>query len=135
MMAFRFPIIIVIEMTIKPIRVSSLPIDKRRPFPILSVVDREDGNADFATLITSRKLFASALDLCSVCGWPLDGEVYMLYSEQQAPKSKMTSDPEAPMHHTCLVYSSVVCPYIFGPNPRYRYGERKGTPRGGDGTI
>jgi hypothetical protein len=122
-------------MTIKPTRVASLPIDQRRSLPILSVVDREDGIADFATLSTERKLFACALDLCSVCGWPLDGEVRMLYSEHDAPRTKMSFHTEAPMHLTCLVYSSVVCPYLFGPNPRLRHGERKGTPRQGDGTI
>ena len=115
------------ENVIIPESIKLLTIDNKYNLPIMSVIGRNNGLGDFKYISDTRKIALSAYELCSICGQPLSGEfstILAVENENRDPKT--IESTEAPAHVECLVYASLVCPFLLSPKSRYTEGERGG---------
>jgi hypothetical protein len=115
-----------------PESIKLLSLDPNFNLPIISVVSRSKGIADFKSIDNLRKIALSAYELCSICGQPLNRNFATILATQEQNKTESIhypnkiESPEAPAHPECLVYASIVCTFLANPNSRYNEGIRKG---------
>ena len=120
------------ENVIIPESIKLLTIDNKYNLPIMSAIGRNNGLGDFKFISDPRKIALSAYELCSICGQPLSGEFSTILGIENESRDENFCHPktiettEAPAHVECLVYASLVCPFLLSPKSRYTKGERKG---------
>ena len=120
------------ENILTPPAIKLLPIDNKFNLPIMSVVPRSNGIGNFRFISDPRKIALAAYELCSICGQPLSGEFSTILAVDNDKHQGHTGHlpiletTEAPAHSECLVYASIVCPFLASGNSRYTEGDRKG---------
>ena len=114
-----------------PPRIARMPHDPRG-MPLLSIVSRdEDGRGDFARPDLSRKLIVGVLNLCGICGLPLESApVYVLVAADEDGFNDLYETAEPPVHEICAHFALRVCPFLLDPTAAVRRGELRGTSRG-----
>lgn len=87
-----------------------------------------------------RKVVLGFHRACAVCGYPMPGgsRVYRAFAQADAAEIRLRQrerslDPSGPLHMSCIIYSSMACPYLrektsrLGPDSRINPGARRGT--------
>jgi hypothetical protein len=91
----------------------------RYGYPIIAAVDRLDGRAQFGTVSTSRLVTLATFDLCGLCGLPFGEELRWQVSTHvdavEDPADYRNAFSEPPLHKICLMYSTLVCPFLRSP--------------------
>jgi hypothetical protein len=89
-----------------------------------------DGEPQFALTDGERSARCARERLCSVCGTFMPrGPVWRVVGAAEAaaigealaagrPYRNMAPTPEGPGHRACMLYASMVCPYLARPNAR-----------------
>ncbi|GAA2083202.1 hypothetical protein GCM10009759_01130 [Kitasatospora saccharophila] len=115
----------------KPPAVADRPRDGRG-YPVPAITPWEDGRPQFALTDHERSAACARERLCSVCNtlMPL-GPVWRVVGGAEAaaigealatgrPYRNMAPTTEGPGHRACMLYASMVCPYLARSNARRR---------------
>lgn len=112
-----------------PPSVGARPRDGRG-YPVPAVTPWEDGEPRFALTDHERSAECARLRRCSVCGervprgtvWRVVGaaecEAIALALAAGRPYRNTAATLEGPGHRACMLYASMVCPYLALPNAR-----------------
>ena len=113
----------------KPPSVDRRPRDGRG-YPVPAITPWEDESPQFALTDYDRSARCARDRLCSVCGelMPAGGEWRVVGAAEAAaidaaraagrPYRNLAPTPEGPGHRACMLYASMVCPYLARPNAR-----------------
>jgi len=113
----------------KPPAVDARPRDPRG-YPVPAITPWEDGLPQFALTDYDRSAHCARQRLCSVCDTLMPrGPVWRVVgaTETEAiaqalaagrPYRNLAPTPEGPGHRACMLYASMVCPYLARPNAR-----------------
>jgi hypothetical protein len=82
----------------------------RYPIPYVTKVDRE-GRPDFRAHDHGRRLEATILGLCQLCGKPL-GPVSVFVGQRSSNEGLVFGEP--PVHESCVKYAWEICPWLAG---------------------
>ncbi|MGH3416348.1 MAG: hypothetical protein ACRDSS_07765, partial [Actinocrinis sp.] len=106
-----------------PAALAARPRDERG-YPSLAITPWEDGVPRFAATGTARTFICAAERRCSVCGTPMEpGPVWRVVAAPEADaidaalaegRTYVNRAPtqEAPGHRSCMLFASMVCPYL-----------------------
>lgn len=112
-----------------PVTVEGRPRDSRG-YPVPAITPWEDGEPQFALTDYGRSAECARQRLCSVCGTLMPkGAVWRVVGAAESsairealdagrPYRNMAATPEGPGHRACMLYASMVCPYLARPNAR-----------------
>lgn len=127
------------EMPPPPPWVEGLPQDERG-FYILAEAGYLNGKPTFSRNDMDRTVALAINRACALCGFEMvEGHpVYRTFSQGDAADIRMeqsdhTHDTAGPLHLSCALYSSIVCPYLrertsrLGKASRVNPGGRRGT--------
>ncbi|MEY9843011.1 hypothetical protein ABH940_000059 [Streptacidiphilus sp. BW17] len=129
----------------KPPTVADRPQDGRG-YPVPAITPFEDGQPQFARTDYARSADCAVRRLCSVCGTAMPagpvwrvvgaGEAEAIGAARAAGRPYRNLQPtwEGPGHRACMLYASMVCPYLGRPQARRRVLDR-GTARGATGAV
>ncbi|MER8186716.1 hypothetical protein [Kitasatospora sp. NPDC094015] len=140
----------------KPPAVEARPRDPRG-YPVPAITPWEDGAPQFALTDHGRSADCARERLCSVCATRMPrGPVWRVVGATESaaiaealaagsPYRNLAPTLEGPGHRACMLYASMVCPYLARPNARRGLsapGEDeltahvlRGTARGGSGAV
>lgn len=116
-----------------PPAVGNRPRDERG-YPVPAITPWEEGVPRFALTDHGRSAECARGRRCSVCGTQMEpGAVWRVVAAAEAaaiagalaaglPYRNLAPTPEGPGHRACMLYASMVCPYLARPNAR------RGTP-------
>jgi hypothetical protein len=110
------------------------PVGRRprdpRGYPVPAITPWEDGEPRFALTDYERSAECARGRRCSVCGQLMaPGGVWRVVGAAEAaaidealaagrPYRNLAATPEGPGHRACMLYASMVCPYLARPNAR-----------------
>lgn len=130
----------------KPQTVADRPRDPRG-YPVPAITPYEEGEPRFALTDYEKSAACARERLCSVCGthMPTDAPVWRVVGATEAeaigaalaagtPYRNLAPTWEGPGHRACMLYASMVCPYLARPQARRRVLDR-GTARGASGAV
>ncbi|WP_354641408.1 hypothetical protein [Kitasatospora camelliae] len=112
-----------------PQTVHDRPRDSRG-YPVPAITPWEEGVPQFALTDHGRSADCATRRLCSVCNTLMPrGPVWRVVGETEAtaiaealaagrPYRNMAPTLEGPGHRACMLYASMVCPYLARPNAR-----------------
>ncbi|MCC9306820.1 hypothetical protein LN042_06830 [Kitasatospora sp. RB6PN24] len=112
-----------------PPAVAARPRDERG-YPVPAITPWEDGEPTFALTDYERSARCARRRECSVCGELMErGPVWRVVGTTEAeaigralaagaPYRNMAPTLEGPGHRACMLYASMVCPYLARPNAR-----------------
>jgi len=101
-----------------------------RGYPVPAITPWQEGAPQFALTDHGRSAACARDRLCSVCGAPMaPGPVWRVVGAAEAeaiagaraagrPYRNLAPTPEGPGHRACMLYASMVCPYLARPNAR-----------------
>ncbi|MCD0486203.1 hypothetical protein LO771_28415 [Streptacidiphilus sp. ASG 303] len=101
-----------------------------RGYPVPAVTPWEDGEPRFALTDHARSADCARMRLCAVCGTPMPpGSVWRVVGAAESaaiadalaagrPYRNLAPTTEGPGHRACMLYASMVCPYLARPNAR-----------------
>ncbi|MEU9131974.1 hypothetical protein AB0D08_28380 [Kitasatospora sp. NPDC048540] len=140
----------------KPPQVEARPHDTRG-YPVPAITPWEDGLPQFALTDHGRSADCARGRLCSVCNTPMPrGPVWRVVGAAESaaiagalaagrPYRNLAPTLEGPGHRACMLYASMVCPYLARPNARRGLSADgtdeltahvvRGTARGGSGAV
>lgn len=113
----------------KPPAVAARPRDARG-YPVPAITPWADGLPQFALTDHERSANCARQRLCSVCGTFMPrGPVWRVVGATETaaiaealaagrPYRNLAPTPEGPGHRSCMLYASMVCPYLARPNAR-----------------
>ncbi|MFJ8442462.1 hypothetical protein [Kitasatospora griseola] len=113
----------------KPPAVAVRPRDERG-YPVPAITPWEDGHPQFGLTDYERSASCARERLCSVCNTLMPrGPVWRVVGGEEAaaigealaagrPYRNMAPTMEAPGHRVCMLYATMVCPYLGRPNAR-----------------
>ncbi|WP_104816713.1 hypothetical protein [Kitasatospora sp. MMS16-BH015] len=113
----------------KPPAVAERPQDGRG-YPVPAITPWEDGEPQFARTDYGRSADCANGRLCSVCDQLMPpGPVWRVVGAGESaaigealaagrPYRNLAPTLEAPGHRACMLYASMVCPYLARPNAR-----------------
>ncbi len=121
-----------------PVRFDSVPVPPAvgarprdtRGYPVPAITPWEDGEPQFARTDHERSADCARRRLCSVCGAAMPpGSVWRVVGATESaaiaealaagrPYRNLAPTLEAPGHRACMLYASMVCPYLARPNAR-----------------
>jgi hypothetical protein len=113
----------------KPAAVEGRPRDARG-YPVPAITPWEDDRPQFALTDYERSAACARGRLCSVCGTLMPrGPVWRVVGAAESaavgealaagrPYRNLTPTLEGPGHRACMLYASMVCPYLARPNAR-----------------
>jgi len=113
----------------KPAPVEARPRDARG-YPVPAITPWQDGRPQFALTDYERSAACARGRLCSVCGTLMDrGPVWRVVGAAESaavaealaagrPYRNLAPTLEGPGHRACMLYASMVCPYLARPNAR-----------------
>ncbi|MEV4560598.1 hypothetical protein AB0K51_26880 [Kitasatospora sp. NPDC049285] len=114
-----------------PPTVDARPRDERG-YPVPAITPWEDGRPQFALTDYERSATCARERLCSVCNTLMPrGPVWRVVGATESaaiaealasgrPYRNMAPTLEGPGHRACMLYASMVCPYLARPNARRR---------------
>lgn len=98
--------------------IEGLPRDSRG-FVVPAEAGWENGTPILAKVGQDRKVALGMRRACAVCGYemPRGSHVYRAFAQGDAAEIRMnerdrSEDPSGPLHLSCILYSSMVCPYL-----------------------
>lgn len=112
-----------------PATVEARPRDSRG-YPVPAITPWEGGEPQFALTDYVRSAECARQRLCSVCNTLIPkGPVWRVVGAAESsaigealaagrPYRNMAATLEAPGHRACMLYASMVCPYLARPNAR-----------------
>jgi hypothetical protein len=107
-----------IEDVVPPPWIADLPTDSRG-FPVPAEAGWLDGKAIFSQFSNDRTVALALRRACSVCGFvmPKGNLVYRAFALSDALhirefERERSHDDAGPLHHSCILYSAIVCPYL-----------------------
>ncbi|QMU74554.1 hypothetical protein GXW83_00900 [Streptacidiphilus sp. PB12-B1b] len=112
-----------------PPTVQARPRDPRG-YPVPAITPWEGDEPQFALTDHGRSADCALKRLCSVCGGPMPrGPVWRVVGAAESaaiaqalaaglPYRNLTPTLEGPGHRACMLYASMVCPYLARPNAR-----------------
>ncbi len=112
-----------------PAAVDGRPRDARG-YPVPAITPWEDGVPRFALTDHTRSAECARGRLCSVCGTVMPpGTVWRVVGAAEStaigaalaagrPYRNLAPTLEGPGHRACMLYASMVCPYLARPNAR-----------------
>ncbi|MEU2779156.1 hypothetical protein ABZ646_41505 [Streptomyces sp. NPDC007162] len=112
-----------------PAAVEARPRDSRG-YPVPAITPWEGGEPRFALTDYGRSAECARQRLCSVCNTLIPrGPVWRVVGAAESaairealaagrPYRNMAATLEAPGHRACMLYASMVCPYLARPNAR-----------------
>lgn len=112
-----------------PATVEARPRDTRG-YPVPAITPWEGDEPRFALTDYDRSAACARERLCSVCGTLMPrGPVWRVVGAAESaairdalaagrPYRNMAPTPEGPGHRVCMLYASMVCPYLARPNAR-----------------
>ncbi|MEU6854015.1 hypothetical protein ABZ901_29320 [Actinacidiphila alni] len=112
-----------------PPPVAARPSDPRG-YPVPAITPWQDDQPQFALTDYGRSANCARQRLCSVCGTLMPrGPVWRVVGGGESaaigdalaagrPYRNMTPTLEGPGHRACMLYASMVCPYLARPNAR-----------------
>ncbi|MFC8454576.1 hypothetical protein [Kitasatospora sp. NPDC057223] len=112
-----------------PPAVGARPRDTRG-YPVPAITPWEDGEPQFARTDFGRSADCARRRLCSVCNALLaPGPVWRVVGAEESaaiagalaagrPYRNLAPTLEAPGHRACMLYASMVCPYLARPDAR-----------------
>ncbi|PYC80578.1 hypothetical protein C7C46_12235 [Streptomyces tateyamensis] len=112
-----------------PPTVQSRPRDPRG-YPVPAITPWQDEQPQFALTDYGRSADCARRRLCSVCGELMPkGPVWRVVGDSESaaiaaalaagrPYRNMAPTLEGPGHRACMLYASMVCPYLARPNSR-----------------
>lgn len=115
----------------KPPAVAARPRDERG-YPVPAITPWEEGRPQFALTDHERSAACARERLCSVCNTRMPrGTVWRVVGGTEAaaigealatgrPYRNMAPTLEGPGHRACMLYASMVCPYLARSNARRR---------------
>ncbi|WP_030464206.1 hypothetical protein [Kitasatospora sp. NRRL B-11411] len=115
----------------KPPAVAARPRDERG-YPVPAITPWEEGKPQFALTDHERSAACARERLCSVCNTRMPrGTVWRVVGGTEAaaigealaagrPYRNMAPTLEGPGHRACMLYASMVCPYLARSNARRR---------------
>ncbi|QKW20442.1 hypothetical protein HUT16_16420 [Kitasatospora sp. NA04385] len=121
----------------KPPAVEARPRDERG-YPVPAITPWEDGRPQFALTDHERSAACARERLCSVCNTLMPrGPVWRVVGGAEAaaigealaagrPYRNMAPTMEGPGHRACMLYASMVCPYLARSNARRRVTAEQG---------
>lgn len=121
----------------KPPSVEDRPRDGRG-YPVPAITPWEDGKPQFALTDYERSANCARERLCSVCDTLMpQGTVWRVVGGDEAaaigealaayrPYRNMAPTTEGPGHRACMLYASMVCPYLARSNARRRVSADRG---------
>ncbi|WP_033222201.1 hypothetical protein [Kitasatospora phosalacinea] len=121
----------------KPPAVAARPRDERG-YPVPAITPWEDGRPQFALTDYERSAACARERLCSVCDTLMPrGPVWRVVGGAEAvaigealaagrPYRNMAPTTEGPGHRACMLYASMVCPYLARSNARRRVSAVRG---------
>jgi hypothetical protein len=113
----------------KPSAVEARPRDDRG-YPVPAITPWEGGQPQFALTDHERSADCARRRLCSVCGRAMPGgPVWRVVGATEAeaiadaraagrPYRNLAPTTEGPGHRACMLYASMVCPYLARSNAR-----------------
>jgi len=120
-----------------------------RGFPVPAITPWRDGEPMFAATSVSRTLICAVERRCSICATQLGSPpVWRVVAAEEAVAmaaalangesyDNLAPTAEAPGHLACMLYASMVCPFLARPNARRGAGAQfgdfvapRGAPRG-----
>jgi hypothetical protein len=113
----------------KPPPVEARPRDDRG-YPVPAITPWQGRRPQFALTDRERSADCARRRLCSVCGTPMPrGPVWRVVGATEAvaiadtqaagrPYRNLAPTTEGPGHRACMLYASMVCPYLARPNAR-----------------
>ncbi|MGA5820043.1 hypothetical protein ACPC54_19525 [Kitasatospora sp. NPDC094028] len=145
------------ELVPMPDEVGARPRDGRG-YPVPAITPWQDGQPQFALTDHDRSADCAVARRCSVCGelmprgpvWrvvgPAESEAIAAALAEDRPYRNLAPTMEGPGHRACMLYASMVCPYLARPNARRRAGVAdtgdgltaaavRGAARGGLGAV
>ncbi|MEY9870565.1 hypothetical protein ABH931_000019 [Streptacidiphilus sp. MAP12-33] len=130
----------------KPPTVAARPHDPRG-YPVPAITPYEEGEPRFARTDYEKSAACARGRLCSVCGTPMptDEPVWRVVGAPEAeaigaaldagrPYRNLAPTWEGPGHRLCMLYASMVCPYLARPQARRKVLDR-GRARGATGAV
>lgn len=99
------------ELPQMPDRIKKLP--RRRGYPVPWFVAVANGDYDFRVADSKRKLEATYLRKCWVCGQKIVGRMAFVIGPMCAV-NRVSAEP--PCHPTCADWSTRACPFMLRPN-------------------
>ncbi|MFI9365053.1 hypothetical protein ACIG5E_28985 [Kitasatospora sp. NPDC053057] len=126
------------ELVPMPDEVGERPRDGRG-YPVPAITPWQDGQPQFALTDHGRSADCALERRCSVCGmFMARGPVWRVVGPAESaaiaeaiaagrPYRNLAPTMEGPGHRACMLYASMVCPYLARPNAR-----RKVTAEGGE---
>ncbi|MFC1439524.1 hypothetical protein ABUW04_14785 [Streptacidiphilus sp. N1-10] len=139
-----------------PPSVRARPRDPRG-YPVPAITPWEDGQPQFALTDYQRQADCANGRLCSVCNRVMPrGPVWRVVGAGESaaiaealaegrPYRNLAPTPEGPGHRACMLYASMVCPYLARPNARRGVSAEqpdeltahavRGAARGGTGAV
>ncbi|WP_371498097.1 hypothetical protein OG871_18975 [Kitasatospora sp. NBC_00374] len=140
----------------KPPAVEARPRDSRG-YPVPAITPWEGGQPQFALTDHGRSADCARERLCSVCNALMPrGPVWRVVGATESaaiadalaagrPYRNLAPTLEGPGHRACMLYASMVCPYLARPNARRGLSAdgadeltahvRRGAARGGSGAV
>ncbi|MFJ4677056.1 hypothetical protein [Kitasatospora sp. NPDC088783] len=121
----------------KPPAVAARPRDERG-YPVPAITPWEDGTPQFALTDYERSAACARERLCSVCNTLMPrGTVWRVVGGAEAaaigealaadrPYRNTAPTTEGPGHRACMLYASMVCPYLARSNARRRVSAVRG---------
>ncbi|MEV4615140.1 hypothetical protein AB0K43_21480 [Kitasatospora sp. NPDC049258] len=113
----------------KPPAVEARPRDSRG-YPVPAITPWDDGEPQFALTDHGRSADCARERLCSVCNTLMPrGPVWRVVGATESaaiaealaaghPYRNLAPTLEGPGHRACMLYASMVCPYLARPNAR-----------------
>ncbi|MEZ0069498.1 hypothetical protein ABIA32_005543 [Streptacidiphilus sp. MAP12-20] len=129
----------------KPPQIAARPQDTRG-YPVPAITPFEDGEPRFALTDYEKSADCAKNRRCSVCADVMPaGPVWRVVGAAEAeaigealaasrPYRNMAPTWEGPGHRACMLYASMVCPYLARPQARRKVLDR-GTVRGTTGAV
>ncbi|MFE3878935.1 hypothetical protein ACFXPX_31615 [Kitasatospora sp. NPDC059146] len=140
-----------------PDQVGERPRDARG-YPVPAITPWQDGQPQFALTDHGRSADCALERRCSVCGAVMPrGPVWRVVGPAESaamaaalgagrPYRNLAPTMEGPGHRACMLYASMVCPYLARPNARRRVSAEgagegltaaavRGAARGGTGAV
>ena len=119
--------------------IGGLPQDERG-FYVLSEAGWENGKPIFSKFSVERTVTLAVNRGCSLCGYlmPSGRNVYRAFAQGDAAHIRgyerdHAYDPSGPLHLSCILYSTIVCPYLrektarLGKDSMVNPGARRGS--------
>ncbi|MBY8889391.1 hypothetical protein K7472_31790 [Streptomyces sp. PTM05] len=101
-----------------------------RGYPVPAITPWEEGEPQFALTDFERSAVCARERRCSVCDRPMaEGPVWRVVGASESaaiaealdvgrPYRNLAPTSEGPGHRACMLYASMVCPYLARPNAR-----------------